>query len=167
MALQLTERDYRRPGLEASLLEAMPDRYVRRAEADVSALVQAGELDYIWTYRNLAKAHGLRWVELPAGINLEQPAWRSWYAQASVVLPGAPHSAPLHLVGAPIMVGLALTPQNPETQVRKLGIFEHILLDGVIQHSADDDDIPYSDWTAPYRTPAGRDARFALKFTGP
>ena len=38
---------------------------------------------------------------------------------------------------------------------------EHISLDGVIQHSADDGDFPYSDWTAPYRTPAGRDAILA------
>jgi dihydrofolate reductase len=45
--------------------------------------------------------------------------------------------------------------------VRKLRIFEHISLDGVIQHSADDSDFPYSDWTAPYRTPAGRDAIIA------
>ncbi len=45
--------------------------------------------------------------------------------------------------------------------MRKLKIFEHISLDGVIQHSADDDDFPYSDWTAPYRTPAGRDAVLA------
>jgi hypothetical protein len=42
--------------------------------------------------------------------------------------------------------------------MRKLKIIEHISLDGVIQHSADDGDFPYSDWTAPYRTPAGRDA---------
>jgi dihydrofolate reductase len=38
---------------------------------------------------------------------------------------------------------------------------EHISLDGVIQHSADDGDFRYSDWTAPYRTPAGRDAILA------
>jgi dihydrofolate reductase len=42
--------------------------------------------------------------------------------------------------------------------MRKLRLIEHISLDGVIQHSADDGDFPYSDWTAPYRTPAGRDA---------
>ena len=42
--------------------------------------------------------------------------------------------------------------------MRKLRIMEHISLDGVIQHSADDGDFPYSDWTAPYRTPAGREA---------
>ncbi|WP_328604003.1 dihydrofolate reductase family protein [Amycolatopsis sp. NBC_00345] len=34
-------------------------------------------------------------------------------------------------------------------------------MDGVIQNSTDDDDFPYPDWTAPYRTPAGRDAVFA------
>jgi hypothetical protein len=39
--------------------------------------------------------------------------------------------------------------------MRKLKIMEHISLDGVIQHSADDDGFPYSDWTAPYRSPAG------------
>jgi dihydrofolate reductase len=45
--------------------------------------------------------------------------------------------------------------------MRTLKIMEHISLDGVIQHSTDDDDFPYSDWTAPYRTPAGRDAVMA------
>ncbi|HEV7122074.1 MAG TPA: dihydrofolate reductase family protein [Rhodanobacter sp.] len=41
--------------------------------------------------------------------------------------------------------------------MRKLRIMEHISLDGVIQHSTDDDDFPCSDWTVSYRTPAGRD----------
>ncbi|TAL86852.1 MAG: dihydrofolate reductase [Rhodanobacter sp.] len=45
--------------------------------------------------------------------------------------------------------------------MRRLKIIEHISLDGVIQHSADDDDFPCSDWTAPYRTPAGREAMLA------
>lgn len=45
--------------------------------------------------------------------------------------------------------------------MRKLKVIEHISLDGVIQHSADDDDFPYSDWTAPFRTPEGRNAVMA------
>lgn len=46
--------------------------------------------------------------------------------------------------------------------MRKLKIIEHISLDGVIQTSGDDhSDFPYGDWTAPYRTPAGRDAMLA------
>jgi dihydrofolate reductase len=40
--------------------------------------------------------------------------------------------------------------------MRKLKITEHISLDGVIQVSAEDG-FPYGDWSAPYRTPAGRD----------
>ncbi len=47
--------------------------------------------------------------------------------------------------------------------MRKLRTFEHISLDGVIQHSADDGDFAYSDWTAPYRSPAGLDAVLAAQ----
>jgi len=45
--------------------------------------------------------------------------------------------------------------------MRKLKIIEHISLDGVIQNSDDDGDFPYGDWTAPYRTPAGREVMLA------
>jgi dihydrofolate reductase len=46
--------------------------------------------------------------------------------------------------------------------MRKLKIFEHVSLDGVIQHSGDDG-FQYSDWTTPYRTPAGLDAVLAAQ----
>lgn len=45
--------------------------------------------------------------------------------------------------------------------MRTLKIIEHISLDGVIQNSDDGDQFPHGDWTAPYRTPAGRDAMLA------
>jgi len=45
--------------------------------------------------------------------------------------------------------------------MRTLKIIEHISLDGVMQVSNDDDSFPYADWTAPYRTPEGRDAILA------
>jgi hypothetical protein len=38
--------------------------------------------------------------------------------------------------------------ETAETRMRKLRIFEHISLDGVIQSSGEDD-FPYADWTAP------------------
>jgi dihydrofolate reductase len=44
--------------------------------------------------------------------------------------------------------------------MRKLKIIEHVSLDGVIQSSGEDG-FPYVDWTAPYRSPAGRDALLA------
>lgn len=48
--------------------------------------------------------------------------------------------------------------------MRKLKIMEHISLDGVIQHSADDTEFLYENWTVPYRTPAG--AATVLKMYG-
>ena len=45
--------------------------------------------------------------------------------------------------------------------MRKLKIMEHISLDGVLQASDENGDFPYGDWTAPYRTPAGREALLA------
>ena len=44
--------------------------------------------------------------------------------------------------------------------MRKLKLMEHVSLDGVIQSSGEED-LPYADWTAPYRTPEGRDEVFA------
>src|SRR3954468_22098552 len=46
--------------------------------------------------------------------------------------------------------------------MRKLKIFEQITLDRVIQQSGEDG-FPYADWTAPYRSPAGRDAVMAAQ----
>jgi len=44
--------------------------------------------------------------------------------------------------------------------MRTLKIIEHISLDGVMQSSGEDD-FPYVDWTAPYRSPEGRDVMLA------
>lgn len=47
--------------------------------------------------------------------------------------------------------------------MRKLRLFEHISLDGVIQHSADENGFTYGDWTAPYRSPTGGGAVLAAQ----
>ncbi|MEO6816484.1 MAG: dihydrofolate reductase family protein [Edaphobacter sp.] len=48
--------------------------------------------------------------------------------------------------------------------MRKLKIMEHISLDGVIQvfGRPGEEDLPYGDWTAPYRTPAGLEKVLAM-----
>ena len=47
--------------------------------------------------------------------------------------------------------------------MRKIRIFEHISLDGVIEH---DGDYAYGAWTAPYRSPAGLTAVIEAHGTG-
>jgi len=46
--------------------------------------------------------------------------------------------------------------------MRKIRIFEHISLDGVIEH----DEPPHGAWTAPYRSPAGAEAVAEAQGTG-
>ncbi len=88
LVLQLAERHYAQPGLGARLLAAMPARNVRRSETDLVGLLQAGELDYIWSYESMAKAQGLKYVLLPSAIDLSSVADSAAYADASVKVLG-------------------------------------------------------------------------------
>lgn len=45
--------------------------------------------------------------------------------------------------------------------MRKLKIFSHVSLDGVMQHTDDDDGFPYNGWTAAYRSPEGMEMTLA------
>ncbi|HEU4682767.1 MAG TPA: extracellular solute-binding protein [Gemmatimonadales bacterium] len=88
MVFQLAEKHYKEPGLAARLVRAFPPKYIRPKEADLTALVQAGELDYSWSYASIAKTAGLPYVNLPGEVNLSDPKLAEWYGQARVRLPG-------------------------------------------------------------------------------
>lgn len=113
MALQLAERHYKQPGLTAHLVASLPQRYVRHAEADLSALIETGELDYAWTYRSLAEAHRLKYLTLPKEIDLSDPSLTDWYAQARVSIPGGPGRDSLQLKGEPILFALTIPAAAP------------------------------------------------------
>jgi molybdate/tungstate transport system substrate-binding protein len=119
MAFQLAEKFYRQPGLAARLERAHPPKYIRSKEADLTALVQAGELDYSWSYVSIARTAGLRHVELPREIDLSDPALAQWYGQARVRLPGARRSQgdSVEFRGEPIVYALTIPRQaaHPET----------------------------------------------------
>lgn len=119
MAMQLAELFYREPGLTTRLRATIPERNIRRAEADLSAHLEVGELDYGWTYENLALAHGLRYVKLPPEIDLSAPALRDWYAQAVVTLPGTASTAALTLRGAPIVFALTIPARAPHPELAR------------------------------------------------
>jgi molybdate/tungstate transport system substrate-binding protein len=119
MAMQLAEMFYEEHGLTERLRATIPARNIRRAEADLSAHLEAGELDYGWTYENLARAHGLRYVKLPPEIDLSSPALREWYARAVVTLPGTGSTSALTLRGAPIVFALTIPAQAPNARLAR------------------------------------------------
>jgi molybdate/tungstate transport system substrate-binding protein len=110
MVFQLAERVYREPGLAARLARASPPKYMRPKEADLTALVQVGELDYSWSYESIARTVGLPYVDLPAEVDLSDPELAQFYSQAKVLLPGASRAGrdSVEFRGEPIVYALTI-----------------------------------------------------------
>lgn len=115
MVAQLAERHYRQPGLAARLVEAMPPRFMRPKEADLTALLEAGELDYIWTYRSIAETSRLDYVTLPPEVDLSDPALAAHYGVVRVRIPGAKRSSAdsIEFPGEPILYALTIPTGAP------------------------------------------------------
>jgi len=121
MAFQLAEKFYRQPGLAARLERALGPKYIRAKEADLTALVQAGELDYAWSYLSIAKTIGLRYVDLPPEVDLSETGMADWYGQARVRLPGARRGSAdsVEFRGEPIVYALTIPTLAPHPQIAK------------------------------------------------
>lgn len=113
LVMQLAERYYHDPGLYRRLLAAAPARNVRPREADQIALLQTHNLDYIWTYQNLADDNGLEYVKLPDTVDLGTPADSATYATVSVRVLGKQPGDTLTMHGAPILFGAAVLTTAP------------------------------------------------------
>ena len=115
MVFQLAEKFYRQPGLAARLERTFPPKYIRPKEADLIALVQAGELDYAWSYASIARTAGLKYVTLPAEVDLSDPKLADWYASASVRLPGKSRAGKdsVEFRGEPIVYALTIPSAAP------------------------------------------------------
>jgi molybdate/tungstate transport system substrate-binding protein len=111
LTMQLAEQHYRERGLFARLLAAAPARNVRPREADQVALLQTHELDYIWTYQNLAENDELKFVKLPHQIDLGDPADSAAYSRAETKVPGKRPGDTLTMRGAPILFALSIPQQ--------------------------------------------------------
>lgn len=104
---QLAERYYKKPGLADRLLAASPPRNMRPKSADLTALVQTGDLDYAWEYESVAQAAGLSYLVLPHEIDLSTPADSVFYGQASVRVDT------VSIRGEPIVYGLSIPTHAP------------------------------------------------------
>jgi molybdate/tungstate transport system substrate-binding protein len=119
MVWQMAEAYYQQPTLARLLQNASPPRYMRPKEADLTALLQLGELDYIWTYASIARTNGFRWLDLPPEINLSDPAQAANYQRARVALPGGDRSAKdsVVFVGEPIVYALTILKNAPHPDI--------------------------------------------------
>jgi molybdate/tungstate transport system substrate-binding protein len=114
---QLAARHYGVGDMGARMLRAAPARNVRPREADQVALLQAGELDYIWTYENLAALMGLPYLKLPDDVDLGSAADSVVYATASTRVLGKRVGDTLTIRGRPILFGVTVPIGAPHRPV--------------------------------------------------
>jgi len=113
LVFQLAERYYGSPGLAKQLLDHAPPRNMRPNAAALAALLAAGELDYIYEYQSVAESNGFRFVQLPAAIDLGDPAHAAQYATASVTVRGASKGSTATMTGEPILYGVTVPAAAP------------------------------------------------------
>lgn len=117
LTLQLAEQYYKLPGLYERLMALSPAKNVRPKEADLVGVLQAGELDYIWSYESLAQATKLRYITLPSAIDLGTPGDTDIYATASVKVAGKTPKDTLTIKGQPIVYALSIPKAAPHPDV--------------------------------------------------
>ena len=113
LMFQLAEQYYRQHSLASSLLDHAPKRNTRPNAAELAALLEAGELDYIYDYQSVAESNRFRFVALPDAINLGDPARASDYAAASVSVRGTAPGTSVIFKGQPILYGLTIPKDAP------------------------------------------------------
>jgi molybdate/tungstate transport system substrate-binding protein len=116
MLFQLAERHHKRPHLAQRLRAKDGQRFIRPKETDLLALLEVGEIDYLFIYRSVAVQHRLKHLVLPAAISLRDPALADKYRTASVRVTGKRPGEQITRVGEPIVysVTIPLKAPNPK-----------------------------------------------------
>ncbi|HEY6295954.1 MAG TPA: extracellular solute-binding protein [Streptosporangiaceae bacterium] len=107
--LQLAQGYYHDPGLSAAVLANSPDSSVAETETSLLAALQSGQIDYLAIYRSDALEEHLKYIALPAAINLSDPAMAAAYAKVTITAGslGA-------LTAKPIIYGLTIPSTAPD-----------------------------------------------------
>jgi molybdate/tungstate transport system substrate-binding protein len=113
MLFKLAEQYYKQPGLAEKLEAKHERRFIRPKETDLLALLEAGEIDYLFLYRSVAIQHNLKFLRLPEEINLSSPQRAKLYAMATVEITGKKPGQKVILKGAPIVYAITIPSNAP------------------------------------------------------
>ena len=105
---QLAEKYYNQKGLFYNLNKNCPAKNIRSAEVDLIALLEAGELDYLFIYRSVAEQHKMKYILLPNEINLKDANFKDYYKQAQVRITGKKPGEFIIKKGTPMVYGFTI-----------------------------------------------------------
>lgn len=93
------------------------ERFIRPKEVDLLALLDTRTVDYIFLYKSVAVQHKLKYLELPAKINLSDPLLNDHYGKAEVLVRGAKPGETMVMKGEAMIYGLAIMNNAPNKTV--------------------------------------------------
>lgn len=118
LTMRLAERYYNQKGLAEKML-AKDRKHIRPKETDLLALLEAGEIDYIFLYRSVAQQHGLKYLILPDEINLKKTEFAENYKLAKVDISGKKPGEKITKKGAPMVYGITIPKNSPNPETAK------------------------------------------------
>ena len=119
IVMKLAEQYYEQPGLAERLASNSSAHVLRPKEVDLMGLLQAGEVDYAWSYESVAQAAKLPYVTLPRAIDLSDPTAFAQYERAAVRVPGKSRTDSVEMKGEPIIYGFTVPRNAPH---KSLGV---------------------------------------------
>ncbi len=126
LTMKLAEIFYNQKGLAENLM-GKNQEYIRPKEVDLLALLEVGELDYIFLYRSVAEQHELKFLALPDKINLKRAELEEYYRQVSVELNGKKPGEKILQPGSSMVYGVTIPKNSPNPELAKK--FIHYLMD--------------------------------------
>jgi molybdate/tungstate transport system substrate-binding protein len=111
--LMLAEKFYNKPGLTSKFTTKNKD-FIRPKEVDLVALIESNAIDYMFQYKSVAIQHGLKYVELPAEINLSDPSKTDNYKTVSLEVTGSTPGSKMKVTGDYINYSIAVLENAPQ-----------------------------------------------------
>lgn len=110
---ELAEIHYKVPGLYKQLIENCPPRNIRPKETDLIAILEAGQIDYLFIYRSVCEQHRMPFVRLPVEINLQSVRYEAFYKKARIQVSGKKPGTFIEKTGKPMVYGITIPKNAP------------------------------------------------------
>ncbi|NVO02346.1 MAG: tungstate ABC transporter substrate-binding protein WtpA [Bacteroidetes bacterium] len=112
----LAEKYYKQVGLANQILKKDKGN-IRPKETDLLALLETGNVDYIFLYRSVAEQHKLKYFTLPDEINLKKTALNELYNSVSIEINGKKPGEKITQKGEAMVYGITIPKSSPNKKV--------------------------------------------------
>lgn len=116
LVTKLAEEYYKQKGLSGRILGKNKEN-MRPKETDLIAVLESGNVDYIFLYRSVAEQHKLKYITLPDEINLKNPTFSELYNSVSVEINGKKPGEKITQKGEPMIYGITIPKNAPNNAV--------------------------------------------------